>query len=293
MGTYHHVDQVLGELPIKAEFIYLEDTFKKSDEYYNDLYEYNLEELEWKRISYSDTPPSERIDHTCSIYQHHMYVFGGFDGNSRFNDFWRLDLRTFKWKKIIGCGETPSNRFGHTACVYDHSLFIFGGWNGHFTMDDIFQYSFASNYWYEIKRTKPLSRYRHSAVMVNQKMYIFGGVDTTKQRFNDFYSYDVEKRLWIKEETMGDIPKARTFHRAVSFGNIMYLLGGFDGNRLNDMHIIALPVSLYEEDRDYLRMSRRPNTSGSILTVPSDMPVEEFDYEADENDLKYTVMLLK
>ena len=90
-------------------------------------------------------------------------------------------------------------------------------------MDDIFQYSFASNYWYEIKKTKPLSRYRHSAVMVNQKMYIFGGVDTSKQRFNDFYSYDVEKRLWVKEEPTGDIPKARTFHRAVSFGNIMYL----------------------------------------------------------------------
>lgn len=59
------------------------------------------------------------------------------------------------------------------------------------------------------------------------------------------------------------------------------------------MHIIALPVSLYEEDRDYLRMSKRPPTSGSILTVPSDMPVENFDYEGEENDLKYTVYLLK
>lgn len=124
-------------------------------------------------------------------------------------------------------------------------------------------------------------------------MYIFGGVDTTKQRFNDFYSYDIDKRLWLKEECSGDIPKARTFHRAVSFGNIMYLLGGFDGSRLNDMHIIALPVSLYEEDRDYLRMSKRPQTSGSILTVPSDIGADEFDYDADEKDLKYTVYLLK
>jgi hypothetical protein len=30
-------------------------------------------------------------------------------------------------------------------------MFIFGGWNGHETMDDLFQYSFLSNYWYEIR----------------------------------------------------------------------------------------------------------------------------------------------
>ena len=61
----------------------------------------------------------------------------------------------------------------------------------------------------------------------------------------------------------------------------MYLLGGFDGSRLNDMHNIALPLSLHEEDRDLMRIQSRPPTSGSMMTVTSDLEVVE-----DEEEMK-------
>jgi len=153
--------------------------------------------------------------------------------------------------KIIGQGDLPPNRFGHTSVVYNNSLYCFGGWNGHFTMDDIYQYSFETNIWYDIKKQKgekPLCRYWHSAVIIKSKMYVFGGVDTQQTWFDDLYSYDIEKRFWTKEIVTGEVPKARTFHWAIANGNIMYLLGGFDGSRLNDMHSIALPMNLFEED---------------------------------------------
>ena len=114
---------------------------------------------------------------------------------------YQLNLSTFEWTQIKGNGDSPLNRFGHTAIIYDHSMYIFGGWNGHDTLDDLYQYSFASNYWYEIRRIKgekPLPRYRHCAVVCNQNLYIFGGVDTSQQRFNDIYSFDIEKRYWAK-----------------------------------------------------------------------------------------------
>lgn len=195
--------------------------------------------------------PPPRIDHTANLYKDKIYIFGGFDGNLRYADFYSYDIKQHYWQKIVGLGELPPNRFGHTSVIYNGSLYSFGGWNGHYTMDDIYQYSFETNIWYDIKKVKgekPLSRYRHSAVIVNSKMYIFGGVDTQQVRFDDLYSYDIEKRFWTKEVESGVIPKPRTFHRAVCFGNIMYLLGGFDGSRLNDMHNIALPMNLYEED---------------------------------------------
>jgi hypothetical protein len=47
------------------------------------------------------------------------------------------------------------------------------------------------------------------------------------------------------------------------YGNIMYVIGGFDGSRLNDIHHIAMPSSLYEEDSDSMRRISRPNTSNS------------------------------
>ena len=57
------------------------------------------------------------------------------------------------------------------------------------------------------------------------------------------------------------------------YGNIMYIIGGFDGSRLNDIHHIALPSSLYEEDSASMRRISRPasSASGIMQTVPSDL----------------------
>jgi hypothetical protein len=62
------------------------------------------------------------------------------------------------------------------------------------------------------------------------------------------------------------------------FGNIMYVIGGFDGARLNDIHHIAMPMSLYEEDSDSMRRISRPasSASGIMQTVPSDLVSQTF-----------------
>ena len=57
----------------------------------------------------------------------------------------------------------------------------------------------VSNFWYEIKRVKgpkPKPRYRHTASISGGQMVIFGGVDTDQKRFNDLFTYDIEKRKW-------------------------------------------------------------------------------------------------
>jgi hypothetical protein len=57
------------------------------------------------------------------------------------------------------------------------------------------------------------------------------------------------------------------------FKNIMYVVGGFDGTRLNDIHHIAIPSNLYEEDSFSMRRISRPasSASGIMQTVPSDL----------------------
>lgn len=158
--------------------------FKKSDQYYSDLYAYNLDTQRWSIMPDAGQTPPARIDHTANLYNGKLYIFGGFDGNLRYADFYMYDLKKQTWMKLVGEGELPPNRFGHTTVIYEDSLYCFGGWNGHYTMDDIYQYSFKTNIWYEIKRVKgekPLSRYRHSAILCNSKMYIFGGVDTNQR----------------------------------------------------------------------------------------------------------------
>lgn len=66
----------------------------------------------------------------------------------------------------------------------------------------------------------------------------------------------------------------------------MYLLGGFDGSRLNDMHCIALPLNLHEEDS--LRINSRPPTSGSIMSTHSEL---DYESEIEEKKVSYDMDL--
>lgn len=81
------------------------------------------------------------------LYGKSLYVFGGYDGNTRYGDLYKCNMKkNFKWKQVIGNGESqPLNRFGHSAVVIDHSMVIFGGWNGHDTMDDLYHFSFGKH----------------------------------------------------------------------------------------------------------------------------------------------------
>jgi N-acetylneuraminic acid mutarotase len=94
----------------------------------------------WENIELVGDSPSERTDHSLVIYSGKLYIFGGFDGKTRYNDLYKCNMQSkkFIWKKIDSEGAIPMSRFGHSAVVHEHSMFIFGGWNGHDTMDDMY-----------------------------------------------------------------------------------------------------------------------------------------------------------
>lgn len=155
--------------------------------------------------------PSPRTDHTAVLYEGSMYVFGGYDGKARYNDLYKFKLRNkkYSWKKIEAEGTVPLNRFGHSSVVCRDFMFVIGGWNGHDTMDDVYQYSFLSNLWFEIRRIKgvrPKPRYRHSAIALKHEIIIFGGVDTSQQRFNDLFKFNVDLRRWEEVTVTGQVP---------------------------------------------------------------------------------------
>ena len=99
------------------------------------------------------------------------------------------------------------------------------------------------------------------------------------------------------------MPQPRTFHRAVLIQNVMYVVGGFDGSRLNDMFHIALDKSKTgsssgsqshrsSSDESVVSYKSRPPTSaasGIMQTVPSDLSINQVSYselelEVDESE---------
>eukprot|EP00743_Colponemidia_sp_Colp-15_P003784 GILK01004081.1.p1 GENE.GILK01004081.1~~GILK01004081.1.p1 ORF type:complete len:816 (-),score=109.19 GILK01004081.1:45-2492(-) len=232
--------------------VYQENVFffggytKKDGEYFNDLFKYNIRTRNWSVVTMFGEPPCERTDHTAVLHEDALLVFGGYDGRTRFNDLREFKLDSSRWVHVQGNGTLPITRFGHTAVVYGSSMFIFGGWDGHDTLDDLFEYSIVSQTWYPVPGRGQLAtpRYRHSAVVFGSSMLVFGGVDKSQLRFNDLHLFNFDTRSWSRVNTAGTPPTSRTFHKAVVYGNWMYVLGGFDGRRRNDMYRILLGESL-------------------------------------------------
>mmetsp|Transcript_14498 Transcript_14498/g.41674 ORF Transcript_14498/g.41674 Transcript_14498/m.41674 type:complete len:490 (-) Transcript_14498:94-1563(-) len=218
---------------------------KKDGDYFNDLFEFNIPNAHWTLLD-SAVRPSVRTDHSCVVYQTSLFIFGGFDGRSRFSDLHQYQIEERKWTEIAITDNGPMGRFGHSAVVYRTSMFMFGGWNGHDTLDDLYEFSMTTNQWYSVpgRGEVPPSRYRHDAVVHGCCMFIFGGVDKRQARFADLCEFSFDTRCWSRVPTFGEPPSARTFHRAVMYGGNMYILGGFDGARRNDMYKIALPEQL-------------------------------------------------
>ena len=44
--------------------------------------------------------PVARSAHGAAVYDNKMWIYAGYDGNSRLNDMWTLNLTVSKWKSI-------------------------------------------------------------------------------------------------------------------------------------------------------------------------------------------------
>ncbi|ETI47587.1 hypothetical protein L916_07974 [Phytophthora nicotianae] len=231
--------------------------------YFNDLYYFNFDEQRWSQMpSVVEDRPEARTDHIMVLHSSSIYIFGGYNGSSRFNDLCGYDIHAQRWSRLQAVGAVPSRRFGHSGVVHSETnrLIVFGGWDGRDTLNDLYEYSFVTNEWRKMETTgnSPPHRYRHTAVIFGDNMFVFGGVDKTHSRFNDLQRLDLVTNTWSEVCTTGSIPSSRTFHRAVVVDSKMYLLGGYDGtDRLQDLYSIDIgaltPPSLLDICADYVR----------------------------------------
>ncbi|CAD7937823.1 unnamed protein product [Amoebophrya sp. A25] len=268
---------------------------KKDGEYFCDLYQFHIPTAQWRTIDPSGVVPPARTDHSCCNFGPSLYIFGGFDGKSRFDDLQKFSIDLNRWERIKGDNQ-PMGRFGHSACMYGSSMFVFGGWNGHDTLDDLTEFSTTTQQWFPVpgRGEVPTSRYRHSAIVYGCCMFIFGGVDKRQARFSDLLEFNFDTRTWSRLETMGDPPSARTFHKAVIYGGRMYIVGGFDGQRRNDMYRIALIEERTRAEKVELRKQKlgvHSDSAGSALAAPGDEELENVDGNFGNESLDEVSML--
>jgi hypothetical protein len=137
------------------------------------------------------TPPAPRSLHTAAILNGVMYVFGGYDGNTRVNTFHAFSFAEKRWSPVLPSQNTngpPSPRDRHAAFAFGNSVYVHGGFDGTSRVADFWGFDLSSMAWREVVvlgGRPPSARHSHSAIVWRNSFYCWGGYDGSYSKFSD------------------------------------------------------------------------------------------------------------
>jgi len=153
--------------------------------FYNDLYEFNIENNNWTKLSTKGDIPTERYKSTATLIGSSMYIIGG--GTITLEniplEIYKLCLRTFQWKKIkYNTKHTVDNLLAHAADSHEQLIYINGGKKHDETKNDTI-YVFDTVTLKLSILTNCLAREFHSGVYYKNHLLMIGG-STGLKRLN-------------------------------------------------------------------------------------------------------------
>ena len=102
--------------------------------FFNDLYVYNIERDDWRKITSPNTPLPRSGHAWCrGGNSGGIYLFGGEFSSPKqgtfyhYNDFWKLEPATREWVRIDPKGKSPPARSGHRLVYHKNYIVLFGG----------------------------------------------------------------------------------------------------------------------------------------------------------------------
>lgn len=170
--------------------------------------------MEFSAILASETAPSKRAFHSCSIVGGKLYVFGGMaEDRMVLCDIFRYDISSNSWTQIenrvpgssqnrpLVSSEFPKGRLctapsvsHHTATVVrDRFILIIGGWNGRKRCADVFCFDTVEQFWRHIPESGdvPVGLSSHTSTLISPNNILIigreGGVHTQRRFAGAFY----------------------------------------------------------------------------------------------------------
>ena len=185
----------------------------------------------WFNLAATDFP--RRAYYQAAVYQDKMYALGGFNGTS-VGDAWSA-VGGRNW--TVEANPAWGARRYHQAVVYQERLYVLGGGdssNKHY--NDVWSWAAGESSWMAVTVSAAWdARQSHQALVHNGRMYVLGGGNVSSSpKFvrNDVWS-SVDGVNWSFEGN-ADWP-ARAQHQAVSHNGRIYVLGGDNGDDLNNL----------------------------------------------------------
>lgn len=100
----------------------------------NDMWIFNVVDMEWSPVQQSGILPKPRYRHTCECIGRSLYILGGSDNGQDIAEanmhlgIHQFDLSNWQWSHPTLHGINPFPRSGHGSCVIGaKTIAIFGG----------------------------------------------------------------------------------------------------------------------------------------------------------------------
>lgn len=168
-----------------------------SASFYNDLFVYQINQGEWRKVT-SPNSPLPRSGHAWCRGGNTggIYLFGGEFSSPKqgtfyhYNDFWHLDPDTREWTRLESKGknQTPPQRSGHRMTYWKNFIILFGGFQDTSQqtkyLQDTWVYDIRENIWHEFRlppaSQKPDPRSSFSWLPHDSGAVLFGGYSRVK-----------------------------------------------------------------------------------------------------------------
>eukprot|EP01063_Lacrimia_lanifica_P038766 TRINITY_DN831_c1_g1_i1.p1 TRINITY_DN831_c1_g1~~TRINITY_DN831_c1_g1_i1.p1 ORF type:complete len:511 (+),score=134.83 TRINITY_DN831_c1_g1_i1:133-1665(+) len=244
--------------------------------------------------------PPARSSHTALVYEHRMYVFGGWERVVPKNDLFALDLQTLTWRMVHdndmsitedrpagpGIEHRPCPRRAHTAFVIGHEMMVFGGTtrvNGEDVecrTASIDVLDMNTETW-ELRRVcgdVPCPRSRADGAVYEGVFYLAGGWNRSRH-LGDFHCFSPVGNVWRKLEVAA--PFGIVQHSTVVWQGRLLMFGGYKHPNLpprpaavgarkphDDMHVDPNADAASTSSNDSFSSSSSSSSSSS-LSSPS------------------------
>ena len=285
---------------------------------FNDLWDFNINEYSWTKITTQGKSPCPRDGHLSAIiYDKYMVIYSGInDKDEVVNDLFLFDFDQKKW---IECdlinGNLIENRDGQSCCLVDNTMYLFGGqgpvedkysnelFTIKFEIDPIFKTK-PKAIIEEIEITnsiKPKERASHCCVVYKDLyLIITGGEGPNKEPLDDIWLYDLKKMCYIEIEINGkEKIEGRFCHCSVICGDTLALYGGMKNSdsTLDNLTLINIEYNQGKRKKNVEIMSNNKkkkieeknenenNEDLNLIYAPLINKNEMEDFSIDTNDL--------
>eukprot|EP01012_Entosiphon_sulcatum_P024621 TRINITY_DN29794_c0_g1_i1.p1 TRINITY_DN29794_c0_g1~~TRINITY_DN29794_c0_g1_i1.p1 ORF type:complete len:1156 (+),score=123.18 TRINITY_DN29794_c0_g1_i1:70-3537(+) len=232
---------------------------------YNDLWELDLETLEWKEVLPNGDLPWTLRDITCTTDLDSMYVVFGWSDirNRNYHQIHRYNFTIQRWDTFNIDNIEGTGRDTVQVTAVNGLLYIFGGWGYESILNDLITCDTrASVVTCDVVHGRadfPVARKFHAGAVIGDSLYVHGGtgaIPTTRGIDNTVAFSDLWRRRLLPIEPWelvvpdSSIPTPRFGHSGLTWGDRLVIFGG-----------ISLTGDLYRDLAEYSAATNRWMTS--------------------------------